>query len=515
MTWQPELDELKKRQQLAQQMGGPEKVARHVANGKLPVRERIAALLDAGSFREIGSASGFAAYDVDNSLTSFTPTNQLIGRGTIEGRTVAVSADDFTVRGGANDGGVREKLVYVEKMVLQLRIPLVRLVDGTGGGGSVKTIEVIGRAYVPEVHGWEYAVMNLATVPVVGLALGSVAGLGAARVASSHYSLMVQGSSQIFAAGPPVVARIGQNVTKEELGGSEIHGRNGTVDDVVESEAEAFARTRRFLSYLPSSVYELPARTTPTDDPKRREEKLLSAVPRDPKKVYQMRPIINALVDRDSFFEIGKMWGRAIITGFARLDGWPVAVVASDPYHYGGGWTARASEKLVRFIDMAQTFHLPVVHLVDIPGFQIGVDAEEAATIRYGARAMAAVYQATVPWCSILVRRVFGVAGAAHQSTGRFNIRYAWPSGEWGSLPIAGGLEAAYKGELEASSDPAAKLAEIEARLKQFTSPFRTAEQFLVEEIIDPRETRELLCEFANLAAPLRVVGPSTFGMRP
>ncbi len=519
MTWQPELDELKKRQQLARQMGGPEKVARHVANGKLPVRERIAALLDAGSFREIGSASGFAAYDVDNSLTSFTPTNQLIGRGTIEGRTVAVSADDFTVRGGANDGGVREKLVYVEKMALQLRIPLVRLVDGTGGGGSVKTIEVIGRAYVPEVHGWEYAVMNLATVPVVGLALGSVAGLGAARVASSHYSLMVQGTSQIFAAGPPVVARAfakpGQNVTKEELGGSDIHGRNGTVDDVVESETEAFARTRRFLSYLPSSVYELPARTTPTDDPKRREEKLLSAVPRDPKKVYQMRPIVNALVDQDSFFEIGKMWGRAIITGFARLDGWPVAVVASDPYHYGGGWTARASEKLVRFVDMVQTFHLPVVHLVDIPGFQIGVEAEEAATIRYGARAMAAVYQATVPWCSILVRRVFGVAGAAHQSTGRFNIRYAWPSGEWGSLPIAGGLEAAYKGELEASADPAAKLAEIETRLKQFTSPFRTAEQFLVEEIIDPRETRELLCEFANLAAPLRVVGPSTFGMRP
>ncbi len=517
MTWQPELDELEKRRQLALNMGGPEKVARHKANGKLTVRERIAALLDEGSFREIGSASGFAAYDADNALTSFTPTNQIIGRGTIDARTVAVSADDFTVRGGANDGGVREKLVYVEKMANQLRIPLVRLVDGTGGGGSVKTIEVIGRAYVPEVHGWEYAVMNLATVPVVGLALGSVAGLGAARVASSHYSLMVQGTSQIFAAGPPVVARIGQNVTKEELGGSEIHGRNGTVDDVVESEMEAFARTRRFLSYLPSSVYELPARITPTDDPKRREEKLLSAVPRDPKKVYQMRPIVNAVVDKDSFFEIGKMWGRSIITGLARLDGWPVAVVASDPYHYGGGWTARASEKLIRFVDLAQTFHLPVVHLVDIPGFQIGIEAEEAATMRYGSRAVAAVYQATVPWCSFLVRRVFGVAGAAHQSTRRFNIRYAWPSGEWGSLPIAGGLEAACQGELEASRDPVAKLAEIEARLKQFTSPFRTAEQFLVEEIIDPRETRELLCEFANLAAPLRETetGKSAFGMRP
>ena len=419
------------------------------------------------------------------------------------------------MRGGANDGGVREKLVYVEKMANQLRIPLVRLVDGTGGGGSVKTIEMIGRAYVPEVHGWEYAVMNLATVPVVGLALGSVAGLGAARVASSHYSLMVEGISQIFAAGPPVVARIGQHVTKDELGGTQIHGRNGTVDDVVVSEVEAFARTRKFLSYLPSSVYELPPRVAPTDDAQRKDEQLLSVIPRDAKKVYQMRPIIHTLVDQGSFFEIGKMWGRAIITGFARLDGWPVAVVASDPYHYGGGWTARASEKVTRFIDLAETFHLPVVHLVDIPGFQIGVEAEQAATIRYGARAMAAVYQATVPWCSVIVRRAFGVAGAAHQSTGRFNVRYAWPSGEWGSLPIAGGLEAAYKAELEASADPAAKLAEIEARLKQFTSPFRTAEQFLIEEIIDPRETRPLLCDFATLAAPLRAAGPSAFGMRP
>ncbi len=515
MSWQPELDLLKQRQTAALELGGPEKVARHTGNGKLTVRQRIAALLDADSFREIGSASGFARYDRDNVLASFTPTNQIMGRGRIEGRSVAVSGDDFTVRGGANDGGVLEKLVYVERMALELRIPLVRLVDGTGGGGSVKTIETIGRTYVPAVPGWEYAVMNLATVPVVGLALGSVAGLGAARVATSHYSLMVEGISQIFAAGPPVVARTGETVTKDQLGGTAIHGKNGTVDDVVASEAEAFARTRRFLSYLPPSVHQLPPRSAPADDPQRREEWLIGAVPRDPRKVYKMRPIVEALVDLDSFFEIGRAWGKSVITGFARLDGWPVAVIASDPYHYGGAWTAHASEKLVRFIDLAQTFHLPVVHLVDIPGFRIGVQAEEEATIRVGSRAMAAVYQATVPWCSILMRRAFGVAGAAHQSTGRFNVRYAWPSGEWGSLPIAGGLEAAYKAELAAAPDPQARLAEIETRLKQFTSPFRTAEQFMVEEIIDPRSTRALLTEFANLAAPLRAIGPSAFGMRP
>lgn len=515
MTWQPELDELERRRRHTLELGGTEKVRRHRDNGKLTVRERIDMLLDPGSFREIGSVSGFASYDAENALSGFVATNHIMGRGTIGARTVAVSADDFTVRGGANDGGVGEKLVYVERMANELRIPLIRLVDGTGGGGSVKTIETIGRTYVPAVPGWEYAVANMATVPVVGLALGSVAGLGAARVANSHYSLMVEGISQIFAAGPPVVARAGETVTKEELGGAHIHGVNGTVDDVVATEAEAFARTRRFLSYLPPSIDQLPPRGPTTDDPSRRDEKLLSAVPRDARKVYRMRPIVESVMDAGSWFEIGRGWGKSVITGLARLDGWPVAVLASDPYHYGGAWTARASEKLTRFVDLAQTFHLPVVHLADIPGFLIGVQAEREATIRYGARAMAAIYQASVPWCSILVRRAFGVAGAAHQNHSRYNVRYAWPSGEWGSLPIAGGLEAAYKGELEKAVDPAARLAEIEARLNQFTSPFRTAEQFKVEEIIDPRETRSLLCEFANLAAPLRVPGRSAFGMRP
>jgi acetyl-CoA carboxylase carboxyltransferase component len=319
----------------------------------------------------------------------------------------------------------------------------------------------------------------------------------------------------MFVAGPPVVARVGPTLGKNELGGSDIHSRNGAIDDEVESEAAAFAATRRFLSYLPSSVHELPARGPVTDDPARREEWLIEAIPRDPRKVYRMRRIVAALVDRESFFELGRKWGRTVITGLARVDGWPVALLASDPYFYGGAWTADASEKVMRFVDLAETFHLPVVHLADIPGFMIGREAEEQATIRYGVRAMAAVAQATVPWCAVLVRKVYGVAGAAHMNTSRFNLRYAWPSGDWGSLPIAGGLEAAYKAELEAVPDPTAKLKEIEARLERYRSPFRTAEAFLVEEIIDPRDTRSLLVEFANLAAPLRRSGKPRFCTRP
>jgi acetyl-CoA carboxylase carboxyltransferase component len=326
---------------------------------------------------------------------------------------------------------------------------------------------------------------------------------------------MVEGISQMFIAGPPVVARIGESVGKEELGGARIHAKAGAVDDVVESEDEAFRRARRFLSYLPSSVFELPPRTPPDDDPGRREDWLVDAVPRDRRKVYAMRRIVEAVMDRGSFFETGRKFGGSAITGLARLDGWPVAVLASDPYFYGGAWTADAAAKVTRFVDLANTFHLPVVHLVDIPGFIIGREAEKAGTIRHGARALAAIYQARIPWCSILVRKAFGVAGAGHTNHARLRYRYAWPSGDWGSLPVEGGIEAAYRADLAAAEDPERLRLDIEERLNRLRSPFRTAEAFLVEEIIDPRDTRPLLCEFANLTAKLREAGPVTVAMRP
>lgn len=515
MSWDRELEELRRREAFAAQMGGAEKVAKHRAAGKLTVRERIAELLDAGSFHELGALAGTAQYDEAGTLAHVTPTNIVMGRGRIDARPVVVTGDDFTVRGGANDGGLIEKLMMPERMAHDLGVPLVRLVDGTGGGGSVRTIEKIGRTYIPSLPGWEFAIANLARVPVIGMALGSVAGLGSARVVSTHYSLMVKERSQLFVAGPPVVARLEKAYEKNELGGSHIHTRNGAVDDEVPSEEEAFARARRFLSYLPSNVSERPPRTRSWDDPQRRDQSLLAAVPRDGRQVYKMRPIVEAVVDQGSFFEMGRQWGRAVITGFARLDGWPVAVMASDPFLFAGAWDATAAQKVTRFVDLAQTFHLPIVHFVDIPGFKVGLAAEQEATIRHGARALAAIYQTSVPWASIIVRRAYGIAGAVHQPTGRYCMRLAWPSAQWGSLPIEGGLEAAYKAELEAAPDPKAKMAEIEARLRALTSPMRSAEAFIVEEIIDPRETRPLLTDWANRVGPQVAAGPSAFGLRP
>jgi acetyl-CoA carboxylase carboxyltransferase component len=517
--WSPEVDELERRRGLAHAMGGPDKIARQHDGGKLTVRERIDELLDAGSFREIGTLAGRAGYDRETGeLDEFVPANFVFGRGRIDGRPVVVGGDDFTVRGGAADAAIHQKMVQAEQLANEYRIPIVRLVDGTGGGGSVRSLDQDRRTYVPFNPGWELVVDNLAQVPVVALALGSVAGLGAARVVSSHYSVMVRGTSQVFVAGPPVVARLGEQVDKEQLGGSHIHARNGVVDDEVETEKEAFDRCRRFLSYLPSSVHSLADRVEPDDDASRREDWLIGAIPRDRRRVYDARAIVEAIVDRGTFFEIGRLFGRSAVTGLARLDGWPVAVLAGDPYFYGGGWTADASDKVTRFVDLADTFHLPVVHLVDQPGFVIGTEAERAATIRHGARALAAVYQAEVPWCSVLVRKVFGVAGAAHADASRFHYRYAWPSGDWGSLPLEGGIEAAFRAQLDEAQTPearAALLAEITERMNRVRSPFRTAEAFLVEEIIDPRDTRPLLCEFAALASARRVAGRRATGLRP
>lgn len=517
MVWQAEIEELERRKELAYRMGGEANIARQHAGGKLTVRERIERLLDPGSFREVGVLTGMSTYE-GTDLKEFRPANFVMGHGRINGRRVVVGGDDFTVRGGAADASVGGKQGYAERMARELHVPIVRLVDGTGGGGSVRTLLNTNRTYVPGNPAWEHLTAALAEIPVVSLALGSVAGLGAARVVMSHFSVMVKDTSQVFVAGPPVVAAgMGEVIPKEELGGSHIHAHgSGAVDNEAESEDEAFAQARRFLSYLPQSVWQMPPRIACDDDPNRREEALLSIIPRNRRRPYDARRMIELIVDRGSFFEIARYFGRPVIAGLARLNGYPVGIIANDPYIYGGGLDAPGCEKMARIIDLADTFHLPVVNFVDQPGFVIGLAAEKAGTIRKGALALAAVYQATVPWASVLVRRVFGVAGAGHQNHSRHNLRVAWPSGDWGSLPVEGGLEAAWRRDLENAPDPEALKAELLAKLEAVRSPFRTAEAFGVEDIIDPRDTRPLLCDWVEQAYEVEAtrLGPKLRGMR-
>ncbi len=516
MSWEDEIGELQVREALAFEMGGPEKVARQHKFNKLTIRERIEKVSDPSSFHEIGTLAGVGEYDEEGKLTRFTPSNFVFGTAEIDGRPVILSGDDFTVRGGSADASIPGKRLRAEGLAVELRLPHIRLVDGMGGGGSVKTIETAGRTYIPELRGWETIVTQLGVAPSVSLALGSVAGIGAARVATAHYSVIVKDSAQMMIAGPALVdwASLG-DVSKEELGASKIHTRNGAIDDEAASEVEAFDMAKRFLSYLPSCVDELPPLQETTDDPNRAEESLIDIVPKDPRKVYKMHHILEAVCDEDSFFEIGRKWGRSIITGLARLNGIPVAIFAENPRIYGGAWTANAARKLTRFCDLASTFHLPLIHLEDCPGFLIGKKSEEEATIRYGSAALAALGQANVPFCCIVIRKAFGVAGAANHKPGSHHLRAAWPSGDWGSLPIEGGIEVAYKAELAETDNYDEHLSKIKDRLNKLRSPFRSAEYFEIEEIIDPRQTRAYLCRWAKLARAASRTEPPKFWYRP
>src|SRR5580658_3479266 len=347
MTWQPELDEVRRRRDLTERMGGPDKVLRQHEAGRLTVRERLAALLDDDSFHEIGALAGMAVYDGAGELADFTPANFVTGTGHIDGRKVVVGADDFTIRGGAADAAIMGKQVYAEQLANQMRLPLVRLIEGTGGGGSVKMLEQMGHTYVPANPGWDYVVDNLSTVPVVAAGLGPVAGLGAARLCAAHLSVLVEGIAQLFVAGPPVVASgAGEQVTKEQLGGAAVHGRNAAVDLVAVSEYEAFGMIRRFLSYLPQSAYQRPPVIACTDPAERAEDMLLSAIPRDRRQPYRIRDILDAVFDLGSVME-GQGYGGSIVSALARLGGPPVGVVAGDPYTSGGCLTVEGAEAVM------------------------------------------------------------------------------------------------------------------------------------------------------------------------
>lgn len=519
MSWKSHIEELRARERLAEQMGGEERVARQRGMGKLTVRERVAFLADPGSFHEVGKIAGKAGYGPDEEIAEFLPATMVFGRGTLNGRPAVILGDDFTVRGGASDASIAGKMLMAEQMANEYGMPIVRMIDGTGGGGSVKSLETNPRTYIPTTPAWEWLVANMQRAPVVSLALGPCAGLGAGRVAASHFSVMVKGLSQVFVAGPPVAKAIGEDVDKEGLGGWEINGRNGVVDNVVNSEHEAFTHARRFLSYMPLNSSEAPPVIKPTDDPNRREDFLIDIVPKDGKTPYMPRKIIEAVVDKNpegsGFFEIGALWGRQVVTGLARIDGHPVAIIAGDPFFLDGAWTADACDKVVRMVDLADTFHLPVIHFVDCPGFAVGAKHERAGVTRKGVRAMAAVYQAQTPILPVVIRKAYGLAGSAMFNPTKTRWRYCWPSGDWGSLPMAGGIEAAYKRQLEAAEDPEAELKALYRKFEAMRSPFRTAEAFIAEEIIDPRDTRPLVVEFVHHAYRVLKAEPRSFGMRP
>jgi acetyl-CoA carboxylase carboxyltransferase component len=495
MTWKPEIDELEKRKVFALELGGEKSIAFQHSLGKHTVRERIEMLLDKGSFRELGMIAGSATYDENGKFQKSSPSNAIIGKGLVDGHKIVVSADDFTIRGGSSESTISDKWVYAERYAYEMQMPLIRLVDTAGG--SVRLLEKSGSTKIPGYPTWP--VMQLmGSVPVVGVAMGSCAGLGAVKVCAAHFSVMVKGKSQVFAAGPPVVkAAFFKDIDKEDLGGWKVQTRDGgAVNNAAEDEADALVQARRFLSFMPKNVYEVPERKTPIDDPRRREEKLLSIVPRNKRGLYKAREILEMVLDKDSIFEIGRHQGPSIITCLARLNGYAVGVMANDIYFHGGSMTRTAAQKVEKFVDLCDTFHIPIVNFVDQPGVMPGLEAEKAGTFTSVLKAIGAIEQSEVPWVSIMVRRAFGVGGGMHGRKRSINLRFAWPSAYWGSIPLEGGIWAAYRKDIEASEDPEARLKELDQYYSRFTSPFRTAEKFGIVDIIDPRDTRPILCDW-------------------
>jgi acetyl-CoA carboxylase carboxyltransferase component len=518
--WEAEVEELRFRRRQAEALGGAEAVAKHHERGRLTIRERVTRLVDAGSFKEVGSLTGQGRYDGAR-LTGVTPAPYVMGLASIDGRPVAVGGEDFTIRGGSSWSGDRKKGGqggFIEDLAASYRIPLVNLIDGSGG--SVTSINKRGHSIFPGVHGFERSVELLGKVPVVSAVLGTAAGGPAGRAILSHWSVMVDGTSHVFAAGPPVVERsLGQKISKEDLGGPEIAvDHAGTIDNRVATEDECFAEVRRFLSYLPSNVWEQPP-TIPSDDPTERcDEELLSIVPKDRRKPYNMRKLIGHIVDRGSVFEIQPSYGKALITCLARMNGKVVGIVANNPMVYGGAMDVKAARKQIHFVEMCDCFHIPLVFLVDVPGFMVGRDAEANATLREGMRAVYVGLQSTVPTYTVVIRKCYGMAGMGTTEKNGLEFKIAWPSAEWGSLPIEGGVAAAFRREIANAPDAKARERELEAELRAMASPFRTAEAFGVEEIVDPRETRPYLCRFIDAAqARIRTtLGPKAkYGVRP
>lgn len=499
MNWKKETTELKKRRKLAKLQGGKEAIKLQHAKGRLTLRERINLLVDENSFEEQGEIAGGSEINEEGKLESLTPANFILGFGKINNKRVVVGGEDFTVKGGSpNPAGLR-KSVYTEELALKYKMPLIRLHEGGGGSvagpgkksGGYEGDPVFSRSRFKSIAD------TLKEIPVASAALGPVAGMPAARFVASHFRVMTKETAQILVAGPAVVERaFGKQMTKEELGGSEVHKLNGVTDNVATSEEDAFLQIKTFLSFFPQNKYELPERIETPDPFDRQEESLISIIPKDRKKSYEMRDVVNLIFDKDSFFEMTKFFGRGIITGFARINGYSVAIFANDSNFYAGSMSAEGAQKTSRFVRLCDTFNIPIVSLVDEPGFLIGPDAEKAGTILHGTEAVLATTESTVPWTTVMIRKSFGVAAAAHYGPDGYVL--AWPSAESGPLPLEGGVAVAFKKEIAQAANPEAKRKELEEKMAKNQNPFPRAEAFSVHEIIDPRETRRYISLWAD-----------------
>jgi acetyl-CoA carboxylase carboxyltransferase component len=493
--WEGKIEELRVRRNRNLEMGGADKVALQHQRGKLTVRERLDLLFDPGSFVELGLLAhqqplrGYAV-----SAPEQTPADGVVtGHGLVEGRQVWVIAYDFTVMAGSMGAvGEQFKAARVRELALRYRKPVVWLLDSAGA----RIQEAAGSTFAGSGHLFHDQVTMSGVVPQVAAMMGPCAAGTAYIPGLSDFVPMVKGTSSMSLGGARLVkAATGEEVTDHEMGGSQVHcHESGVGDNEVADDVECLATVRRFLSYLPSSNAEEPPMVA-TDDPSdRRLEELASIVPASPRATYDVRRVVRTLADRGSWFEIKPAWARNIVVGFARMAGRPVGVVANQPVQKGGVLDSDAADKAARFIRMCDAFNVPLVYLVDVPGFLVGSRVEREGIIRHGAKMLYATAEATVPKITVVMRKAYGagyfvMCGKGYQP----DLLVAWPLAEISVMGPEGAVNIIFKKQVEAADDPAAARARLVEQIRATISPYVAAGWAMIDDVIEPAETRQVI----------------------
>ena len=497
------LGELARRRAAALEHGGEAKVARQRRAGKGTARERVATLMDAGSFTEIGMLARHAPTRVTPVKDKVTPADGVVtGFGRIGGRVAGVVAEDFTVLGGSLGLVNFEKKCRMIELAGRDRIPLVWLFDGAGA----RTDEFIGEGLAPMHHFMEVARLS-GVAPIVAAVLGPTAGDSSLLASMMEFIVMTKGEAMLAAGGPPLVEMAtGERVTKEELGGWNIHCRiSGVADNAAEDEADAIGQIRRYLSFMPDNAYAYPERIAPVPPPEGSTDLLRCLIPGNRRRPYDMHRAIGAIFDEESFFEIRPEFAPMLITGFARLDGHAVAVAANQPRVMAGAITAAAGHKLRRLIDLAGAYHLPVVFLTDTPGVMTGPKSEREGALRVGMAVASSFAFADTPMVTVVLHKAFGYGAAAMGGYGAGQSAVlAWPTADFNAIPLESGIRAAYRAEFEASEDPERLHADLVREYGALCGAFPAAERMKVDDIIDPGETRSRIAEALERALQRR-----------
>jgi methylmalonyl-CoA decarboxylase subunit alpha len=503
----PLADDLRERRAALKLGGGQEKIDRQHAAGKLTARERVDRLLDAGTFTEIGIQAGIH-HSVRGMEGKDAPADGVItGYGLVDGRHVAVCAYDFTVMAGSMGTSGEVKVTRLRELALTKRMPFVWLLDSAGA----RVQEAVGSLFAASGALFREEVAASGVIPQVAALMGPCAAGTAYIPGLADFVPMVKGRGSMALAGPHLVrAAVGEDVTQEQLGGSRVHCRTSGVGDLeVADDEECIARIKQYLGFFPSHCEQAPP-VAPAGDPvDRMDDALLDVLPASNRQPYDMYDVVRRIVDDGDWLDLKPQFARSIITCLARMGGRPVGIVANQPRHLGGILDNDAADKAARFVSLCDAFAIPLVFLVDVPGFMVGTKVEAAGIIRHGAKLLHAVAAATVPKITVVIRKAYG-AGYYVMNGRAFepDLIVAWPSAEISVMGAEGAVEIVFRREVEAAADPAARKAELIAAYRGLIDVYVAARSAMIDDVIDPRETRPVVVRALAMAAGKRVQRP-------